>query len=256
MRARGRHFFHAVVSLLRERAGQAGSSPELEPPCPVWDMSAHAGFAHHASTRTWTCRRLQRKRKQVLALGVAVWLLLLLFTQSRWRTAAPHLHALIEIAGLVLILVCILGRTWCTLYIGGLKKRELVTAGPYSVVRNPLYVFTSIGTAGIGAQTGSSLVAILFAAGSLRGVPGRGAARGSVPGCEPFRRTLPPTRRACPASGLACRSGARPTSFASSRAWCAARSSRPACFYWRCLLPSLLAWLQQLGHFPVLLNLP
>jgi len=26
---------------------------------------------------------LQRKRKQVLALGVAVWLLLLLFTQSR-----------------------------------------------------------------------------------------------------------------------------------------------------------------------------
>ena len=33
---------------------------------------------------------LQRKRKQVLTLGVAVWLLLLLFTQSRWRTTAPH----------------------------------------------------------------------------------------------------------------------------------------------------------------------
>ena len=80
---------------------------------------------------------LQRKRKQVLALGGAVWLLLLLFTQSRWRAAAPHLQALIEIAGLVLILICILGRTWCTLYIGGHKKRELVTAGPYSVVRNP-----------------------------------------------------------------------------------------------------------------------
>ena len=110
---------------------------------------------------------LQRKRKQVLALGGAVWLLLLLFTQSRWRAAAPHLQALIEIAGLVLILICILGRTWCTLYIGGHKKRELVTAGPYSLVRNPLYVFSAIGTAGIGAQTGSALVALLFALGAL-----------------------------------------------------------------------------------------
>lgn len=110
---------------------------------------------------------LQRKRKLVLALGGGVWLLLLLFTQSRWRATAPHLRALIEIAGVVLILISILGRTWCTLYIGGHKKRELVTAGPYSVVRNPLYVFSAIGTAGIGAQTGSVLVALLFALGSL-----------------------------------------------------------------------------------------
>src|SRR5262249_39721080 len=50
---------------------------------------------------------------------------------------------------------------------GGRKKRELITLGPYSVVRNPLYLFTSLGAAGIGAQTGSALVALLFAAASL-----------------------------------------------------------------------------------------
>ena len=58
--------------------------------------------------------------------------------------AAQHVQALLETGGVILILVCIVGRTWCTLYIGGNKKRELITAGPYSVVRNPLYVFTSI----------------------------------------------------------------------------------------------------------------
>jgi protein-S-isoprenylcysteine O-methyltransferase Ste14 len=110
---------------------------------------------------------LQRKRKLVLTLGGAVWLLLMLFTQSRWRTEAPHLYSAIAGAGLVLILASIVGRTWCTLYIGGLKKRELVTAGPYSLVRNPLYVFSAIGAAGIGAQTGSALLAVLFAAGAL-----------------------------------------------------------------------------------------
>jgi len=110
---------------------------------------------------------LQRKRKLVLTLGGAVLLLLMLFTQSRWRTGAPHLYLAIAGAGLVLILLSILGRTWCTLYIGGLKKRELVTAGPYSLVRNPLYVFSAIGAAGIGAQTGSALLALLFAAGAL-----------------------------------------------------------------------------------------
>jgi protein-S-isoprenylcysteine O-methyltransferase Ste14 len=65
--------------------------------------------------------------------------------------------------GLGLIIVCILGRTWSSLYVSGRKTIELVTDGPYSIVRNPLYFFSILGTAGIGAQSGSVLLALIGA---------------------------------------------------------------------------------------------
>jgi protein-S-isoprenylcysteine O-methyltransferase Ste14 len=109
-------------------------------------------------------RHIQRLRKYVLRLGIGLCVGLLLFTDSSWRTQDPNVHELIRWVGVALILLCILGRTWCTLYIGGLKKKQLVMLGPYSVVRNPLYVFTIIGAAGIGAQAGSLTMLVLFAA--------------------------------------------------------------------------------------------
>lgn len=112
-------------------------------------------------------QKTQRRRKQVLTLGIGLCLVLMMVTRSSWRDSAPGLYTLIEKIGLVLILVGILGRTWCTLYIGGHKKRELVTKGPYSLVRNPLYTFTLVGTLGIGAQSGSFLIALLLAASAL-----------------------------------------------------------------------------------------
>ena len=111
-------------------------------------------------------QQLQRRRKYLLRLGIGLCVLLLLVTASSWRTW-PQVHEFFERMGLVLILVCILGRTWCTLYIGGLKKRELVRKGPYSVVRNPLYLFTVLGAAGVGAQSGSITNTMIFGAASL-----------------------------------------------------------------------------------------
>ena len=70
-------------------------------------------------------------------------------------------HETMRWIGAGLIFVCISGRTWCSLYIGGRKTHELVTTGPYSVSRNPLYVFSIIGAIGIGAQFGAVSVAVL-----------------------------------------------------------------------------------------------
>ncbi len=74
------------------------------------------------------------------------------------------MHFYIEAAGLVLISLGILGRIWSTLYIGGRKSDEVVTEGPYSVMRNPLYFFSSIAAMGVGAQTGSIALAVLLGA--------------------------------------------------------------------------------------------
>lgn len=109
-------------------------------------------------------QRLQQRRKRVLFVGIAIGIALLALTNSTWRVAWPSVHRGIQWCGLLLILICILGRTWATLYIGGQKKRELVTKGPYSVVRNPLYLFTLFGAAGIGALSGSLVMAAVCAA--------------------------------------------------------------------------------------------
>lgn len=106
--------------------------------------------------------RFQHRRRLALAVLIAVVLLGLLFVQSRLPSSGKA-HEYVEALGFGLILLAILGRTWCTLYIGGRKAAEIVDTGPYSVTRNPLYVFSAIGAAGVGALAGSVTVAVVFA---------------------------------------------------------------------------------------------
>ena len=108
-------------------------------------------------------RGVQRRRKLVLLAGIMFGFALAASTASYW-TAPSFLRALIHSAGLLLIVVCIVGRTWCALYIGALKQRALIAKGPYSVVRNPLYLFAVLGAAGTGALSGSIVLGLLFAA--------------------------------------------------------------------------------------------
>ncbi|MFH1805447.1 MAG: isoprenylcysteine carboxylmethyltransferase family protein [Pseudomonadota bacterium] len=103
-------------------------------------------------------QQVQRLRKYALRLGVLVLFVLIVFSQAYW----PHstaIHNMIRAVGFVALAICIFGRGWCALYIGGRKKTELVTTGPYSICRNPLYVFSFIGAFGAGAQSGSILIA-------------------------------------------------------------------------------------------------
>jgi protein-S-isoprenylcysteine O-methyltransferase Ste14 len=103
--------------------------------------------------------QLLRKR---LVMGAVVFLFVsLLFIGSKFEDG-HHLHEGIEFVGIALIGICILGRTWTSYYIAGKKDVALVTFGPYSMCRNPLYFFSVIGAIGVGAQFGSIVYALIL----------------------------------------------------------------------------------------------
>ena len=103
----------------------------------------------------------QRLRRLVLAVLIVAMVAALLFGQSVFPPDTP-VHEIIEMVGAVLIFLGIAGRLWSTLYIGGRKSQEVVTGGPYSITRNPLYLFSSLAAVGVGAQMGSVVVAFGF----------------------------------------------------------------------------------------------
>jgi protein-S-isoprenylcysteine O-methyltransferase Ste14 len=106
-------------------------------------------------------QRVQRIRKLAVLVALVGLMGASMVTQSIDGIDGDW-HERVESIGLVAIVVSIVGRAWCSLYIGGRKKSEIVDRGPYSVTRNPLYVFSYIGAFGIGAQSGSASVGAAF----------------------------------------------------------------------------------------------
>jgi len=88
--------------------------------------------------------------------GVLVLLLALFTTHSFSQNSMTD--TLLEISGLFLLTICSAGRLWSLLYIAGHKRREIITEGPYSITRNPLYLFSLIGAIGIGLASENLLV--------------------------------------------------------------------------------------------------
>lgn len=106
--------------------------------------------------------RVQLLRKVVLLFVMLGGIAFVSVAASRWESGS-EMHELIEWLGICLIVICISGRIWSALYIGGRKTKELVDIGPYSVSRNPLYMFSFIGAAGAGAQLGCFSLGIIVA---------------------------------------------------------------------------------------------
>jgi protein-S-isoprenylcysteine O-methyltransferase Ste14 len=94
---------------------------------------------------------MQIRKLRVLLLRIAFIpiLFVALFVRPRWSLES-NTAFIMELAGYTFLLAGLIVRIWCIFYIGGRKSQELITEGPYSICRNPLYLGTFLLTTGAG----------------------------------------------------------------------------------------------------------
>ena len=105
---------------------------------------------------------IAKLRIQFSRIFVVALILLILLSESHWETTAPFVGSALFLMGIILAGIGALGRLWCALYIAGYKKNTLVTEGPYSMCRNPLYLFSFIGALGVGFTSKTLLIPIII----------------------------------------------------------------------------------------------
>jgi protein-S-isoprenylcysteine O-methyltransferase Ste14 len=82
--------------------------------------------------------------------AVIVGLVILIVIGSPPVSTTAWLAELSEMLGFALLAAAALWRIWCALFIAGSKNSELAVSGPYSIVRNPLYLGNLAGALGFG----------------------------------------------------------------------------------------------------------
>jgi protein-S-isoprenylcysteine O-methyltransferase Ste14 len=83
-------------------------------------------------------RFLRKSRTLILKIAFAPAILIMLFVWRSWEDESMT-DFIIEWFGYLLLLAGIGLRMWSTLYIGQRKSKQLITDGPFSMCRNPLY---------------------------------------------------------------------------------------------------------------------
>ncbi len=93
---------------------------------------------------------VERLRKSMTTALAVVWVLLAIVTDARWTAEGTLLGVTLFVVGCLFVSVGVIGRVWCLSHIAGHKGETLVVDGPYSLCRNPLYLFSLIGAVGVG----------------------------------------------------------------------------------------------------------
>lgn len=96
-------------------------------------------------------------------LASLIFVVALCLTSSRWSQTQPLVGHLLGFIGWMLVGVGVMGRIWAGSYICGCKNVKLMMDGPYSLCRNPLYLFSFIGGLGAMLVTQTLLFPVVFA---------------------------------------------------------------------------------------------
>lgn len=98
------------------------------------------------------------------------WLAAASVIDSSWGEDSP-IGLTLLVLGYALTGVGTIGRVWCLSYIAGHKTTDLVTAGPYSLCRNPLYLFSVLGAVGVGLGSSTLTFPLLVMVGFVAYYP-------------------------------------------------------------------------------------
>jgi protein-S-isoprenylcysteine O-methyltransferase Ste14 len=104
------------------------------------------------------------KARQYHSRIFAVAMIVLLLVSTPKMPMHDGLRMLMLLIGYFLVIAGAMGRGYCSAYIGGRKNDVVVSSGPFSVVRNPLYVFSFLAVVGIGLQSGMLTILVLLVA--------------------------------------------------------------------------------------------
>ena len=203
-----------------------------------------------AAGKTWW----EHQRTGLSKLVAVLAFILLALTQSHWELHHEDVATFLFSTGLGLTAIGATGRIWCSFFISGRKDGELVTEGPYSISRNPLYVFSSIGLVGVGLSTETLTYPLLFLVIFglyYPGIMAREERRLEELFGESFRQYRQRVPRFWPNPGLYC----EPASWSSNPRLFRRHILSDIWFVWIAAIIELVEGLRNVGWVPHLLTL-
>ena len=100
----------------------------------------------------------EKLRIRISQIFAGLLVVLICISSSLWEDKTPFVTTVLFLLGAFLVGIASLGRLWCSVYIAGYKTDHLVTQGPYSMCRNPLYFFSLLGALGVGLTSETLLI--------------------------------------------------------------------------------------------------
>ncbi len=106
---------------------------------------------------------LRKLRIHLLQIAFIPIIFIAVFVRPSWSLESSTAF-LLELTGYLFLLGGLSIRIWCIFYIGNRKSKELITTGPYSICRNPLYIGTFLLAMGIGLCFENVLILLMVSA--------------------------------------------------------------------------------------------
>jgi protein-S-isoprenylcysteine O-methyltransferase Ste14 len=145
---------------------------------------------------------IQLHRRVVTAGGMGAMFAAVALTERSLHGSGAGL--VLYALGSLAITSAVLGRLWCYVYNAGRRDQVVITEGPYSLCRNPIYLFSILTSVGVGLIAQSLLLAVLFGGAAtvfyLHIIRGEEAKMSHLHGAT-YERYLGTTRRMIPTLG-------------------------------------------------------